>query len=193
VLIIVRHGQTAPNASGLLLGCRADPALTDLGRRQAGAIGEVLAGASQVVSSPLRRAIDTAACIGAHVEVDARWTEIDYGELEGEPLAEVPTELWVRWRSDPNFAPPGGESLASVGRRVAEACAELAERAAGADVVVVTHVSPIKAAVAWALGSGVEISWRLFVDVASITTIGVTDRGPVLRTFNEIHHLAALG
>ena len=57
------------------------------------------------------------------------------------------------------------------------------------DVVVVSHVSPIKAGVAWALGVGDGVAWRMFVDVASLTRIAITDRGPVLRSFNEVHHL----
>ena len=66
-------------------------------------------------------------------------------------LGDEPT-LWSRWRADPTFAPPGGESLAAVGERVRDACADLADAADGGDVVVISHVSPIKAAIAWALG-----------------------------------------
>jgi broad specificity phosphatase PhoE len=192
VLIVARHGQTAANASGLLLGSGSDPELTDLGRQQAEAIGRALAGASRVICSPLRRTRDTAACIGAPIEIDDRWAEISYGELEGKPFADVPADLWARWRADPSFAPPGGESLAAVGERVAAACRDIAADAVTQDVVVVTHVSPIKAAAAWALEVGPEISWRLFVEVASIARVVITDRGPVLRTFNETHHLGDL-
>jgi broad specificity phosphatase PhoE len=63
------------------------------------------------------------------------------------------------------------------------------ERATVGEVVVVSHVSPIKAAVAWALGVGDEVAWRTFVGLASITRIGLTERGPLLRTFNEMAHL----
>ena len=80
-------------------------------------------------------------------------------------------------------------SLVELGVRVRAACSDLAARAADADVVVVTHVSPIKAAVAWALGTGDEVTWRMYVAVASITRIRVTDRGPVLVSFNEVSHL----
>jgi broad specificity phosphatase PhoE len=189
VLIIVRHGQTAPNAAGLLLGRRSDPPLTDLGRRQAEAMGRVLAGAARVVSSPLQRARDTAAYISTEFEVDERWAEIDYGELEGVPLADVPADLWAQWRADVAFAPASGESLAAVGARVSSACTDLAAAARTQDVVVVTHVSPIKAAVAWALATGDHVAWRLFVAVASVTRIAVTDRGTALHSFNETHHL----
>jgi broad specificity phosphatase PhoE len=92
--------------------------------------------------------------------------------------------------------PQGGESLASVGSRVREACDELWAEAAEHDVVVVTHVSPLKAAVAWALEAPDQTSWRMFVDVASLTRIGSSGGAgkgsvpppPSLRTFNETEH-----
>ncbi len=188
MLIVVRHGQTAANAAGLILG-RADPPLTELGCRQAGAIAAALPTPNRVVSSPLRRARETAAAFGLPVEVDERWIEVDYGELDGRPVTEAWVPLWERWRADPEWVPPGGESLASVGRRVREACEELREIATTTDVVVVTHVSPIKASVTWALQVGEEVAWRMFLDVASVTRVAVGDRGPVLRSFNERHHL----
>jgi broad specificity phosphatase PhoE len=183
VLVLVRHGRTPANASGLLLG-RADPPLDEHGREQAAALAASVAGARRVVCSPLRRARETAAALDLPVEVDERWIELDYGELDGRPIAEVPAELWQRWRADVDFAPPDGESLAALGRRVRAACEDLAAEATEADVVVVSHVSPIKAAVAWALGVGDELSWRLHVAPASVTRIAVRGGGAVLTSFN---------
>jgi broad specificity phosphatase PhoE len=188
MLLLVRHGQTAANAAGQLLG-RADVPLTETGLEQAAALAAALGPVERVISSPLQRARQTAAAFGSHVEVDDRWTELDYGIYDELPLADVPMELWDRWRSDPEYAPPEGESLASVGRRVQSACDELAPAATRTDIVVVSHVSPIKASVAWALDVGDQIAWRTFVAVASITRIGVTERGPLLRSFNEVAHL----
>ncbi len=188
MLYVVRHGQTAANAAGQLLG-RADVPLTELGEQQAKALAAAVGPVDRVVSSPLQRARDTAAAFRMPVEIDERWTELDYGVYDELPLAEVPTEMWQAWRGDAEFAPPEGESLASVGRRVRLACDDLAQAAVDADVVVVSHVSPIKAAVAWALDVGDGVSWRMFVGVASITRVGITERGPVLRSFNEVAHL----
>lgn len=187
MLILVRHGQTAVNAEGRLQG-RMDPALTDVGRVQASALAPVVAGAARVVSSPARRARDTAAMLGLPVEVDERWVEIDYGVLDGMAFADVPAETWQRWRTDSTWAPEGGESLDDVGRRVAAACEGLL--AADEDVVVVSHVSPIKAAVAWALDVPPTVSSRMFLGLASVCRIDRGERGPVLRTFNETAHLA---
>lgn len=196
-LVIVRHGRTAHNARGLLLG-RTDAPLDELGRQQAGALataiasgrfGEVVA----VVSSPLARAVQTAEALGLPVSTDDRLVELDYGSYEGTPVAELPAATWARWQSDLDFAPPGGESLAHLGRRVREACAEWgAAIGRGGTVVLVSHVSPIKAAMAWALDVGDEVSWRCHVDNASITRMQMRGDRPVLSLFNATEHLSRL-
>jgi alpha-ribazole phosphatase len=189
VLVLVRHGRTAQNAQRRLLG-RLDVPLDPLGRRQAEALGRVplIRDAARVIASPLQRARDTAAALGPPVVIDERWTEIDYGSYDGRALDDVP-DLWQRWGQNVAFTPEGGESLVSVGARVRAACAELWDEAATSDVVVVSHVTPIKAAVAWALDVSDAVTWRLFLDVASVSTIGPgRGRSPVLRTYNETHH-----
>jgi broad specificity phosphatase PhoE len=190
VLILVRHGQTASNASGLLLG-REDPPLNQLGRLQAKALAAVngVAGAARVVASPLRRTRETAEMLGPPVTYDERWIEIDYGEYEGMPLVDVPAQVWETWHADPSWAPKGGESLTAVGARVRAACEELVAggEADVADIIVVSHVSPIKAAVAWALGVGDEVAWRMFLDVAAVCRVAMGPRGPSLRSYNETY------
>ena len=190
MLVLARHGQSEANAHQLIVG-RADPPLTELGVRQARALAatEALRGASVVIASPLRRARQTAAALGLPVEVDDRWIEMDYGALDGRPGADVWLPRWDRWRADPEEAPPGGESLAAVSRRVGAACEELRERAATEDVVVITHVSPVKAAVAWALGVGDGVAWRMLLELASVTRIAVGGHRPVLASYNETQHL----
>lgn len=71
MLILVRHGQTAANAAGMLLG-RADPPLTELGRRQAVALAAALPSPTRLIASPPARARETAAAFGRTVEVDER-------------------------------------------------------------------------------------------------------------------------
>ena len=191
VLILARHGQTSHNRAGRLLG-RADLPLTELGQAQAAAAAAAIGPVDRVIASPLARAQQTAAAFGTTIETDERWIEVDYGEYDGMPLAEVPREVWDTWRTDASYTPPGGESIAAVGLRVRQACDELVDAARTADIVVVSHVSPIKAAVAWALGVGDEVAWRMFLDVAAICRIGFTPAGASLRTFNESGHLASL-
>jgi broad specificity phosphatase PhoE len=72
---------------------------------------------------------------------------------------------------------------------VREALDELSPAAIAGTVVAVTHVSPVKAAVAWALGVGDEIAWRAHVSPGSITRIRVGEGGPVLAGFNDVAHL----
>lgn len=189
MLIIVRHGRTGANAAGELLG-RRDPSLDETGLAQAAAVGAALAGVDRVVSSPLARTRETAAAIGVDVAVDDRLIELDYGELEGVPVADVEAETWAAWRADTAWRPPGGESLDDLAARVWPALEELAAPASDHDIAVVTHVSPIKAAVAWAIGAGIEVQWRCFVQQASISRIATRGGRPSLHTFNETHHLA---
>jgi broad specificity phosphatase PhoE len=172
-----------------LLG-RLDPDLDSLGVRQATALAAALGaeGPVRVVASPLARARQTAEALGVPVEYDSRWIEIDYGVYDGLALDQVPGSLWSSWAADPEWAPEGGESLAAVGRRVHAACEELWEQAAGENVVVVTHVSPIKAAVAWALGLGPAAQLRSFIQVASLHRIGPGRDGPALWSLNEVAH-----
>lgn len=192
-ILLVRHGRTAANASGLLLG-RTDVPLDDLGRSQAAALGEEVRSGRfgpvvAVISSPLVRALETASAISDDIVVDDRLIELDYGEFDGVPLADVPGSVWSRWRDDPHFEPPGGESLATLESRVCSICDECFDAPEGGTVVFVSHVSPIKAAVSWSLGAGPAVSWRTHLDNASISQIERRAGQPVLRTFNDVAHL----
>lgn len=189
MLIVVRHGRTEANAAGLLLGQRLDPGLDDLGHRQAAQLATALGPVDRVVSSPLRRTRETAAALGPPVEIDERWVEIDYGTLDGTPLADVPADTWARWRVDTTFRPGGGESLAALGARVRAAADDLLEESHERDIVVVTHVSPIKAVTGWALGVGDEVAWRMWCAPASITRIGIAGSNPTLHAYNVTSHL----
>jgi broad specificity phosphatase PhoE len=195
VIVVVRHGRTAANARGLLLG-RADPPLDDEGARQAAALGAACAGldVARVVTSPLGRCRQTAEAIAGaaaarEVVTEDRWVELDYGDYDGRAAGDLPAGTWEAWRADIDWAPPGGESLAALGARVRAACDDLAAEARERDVVVVTHVSPIKAAVAWALGVDDRVTWRMWVAPGSLTRIGWGIAGPSLRSFNELGHL----
>lgn len=194
MLIIIRHGRTAANAAGLLQGM-VDNVLDELGRRQADEIAAAVGEVDAIVSSPLARAVETAGPLAARsgvgIEIDERWIELDYGQWEARPVADVPAATWDRWRTDPHFRPPGGESLFELNERVSQACEDLLERARHGTVAVVTHVSPIKAAVAWALGVHDEISWRMRVDQAQISRVAVRGDRPSLVSFNDVAHLSS--
>jgi ribonuclease H / adenosylcobalamin/alpha-ribazole phosphatase len=195
VIVLVRHGQTDPNRAGQLLG-RADPPLNDRGREQADTLATLLEHGPAphlVLTSPLRRAAETAARIGdatgAPVRVDERLIELDYGEWDERPLRDIPADVAARWRSDPTFAAPGGESLADLRTRIVPCAESLLDLTRDGVIVAVSHVSPIKAIICWALDLDDSYAWRLRLDVASISRLVAGLNGPVLLSFNETGHL----
>lgn len=196
MIAFVRHGQTELNRGGRLQG-RIDAPLSPLGIEQAAAVGRGFAAepVARVFSSPLQRARDTAAALagphGLEVEVDERLIELDYGDWDGSKLADVPPESWAAWRTDPEFAPPGGETLAGVGARVAAFCTDVL----GDELVIaVSHVSPIKAAVCNALQVDDRVTWRMQLDLAAVTRIGRRpDGSPYLVGFNDSSLVKGVG
>jgi broad specificity phosphatase PhoE len=192
MISFVRHGETAHNREGRLQG-RADLELSARGLDQVARLRVRFPSGSltAVVTSPLRRARQTAdaiaAACGVPVELDDRLIELDYGDWDGRALADVPPDAWSAWRADPNFAPPGGESLVAVTERVGDFCRA---RLGGGAIVAVSHVSPIKAAVAWALGVDERATWRMQLGLATISTIGARPDGSgYLLSYNDGAHL----
>ncbi|MDA8040506.1 MAG: histidine phosphatase family protein [Actinomycetota bacterium] len=212
MLLLLRHGQSELNEQGALVG-RSDPPLTPLGQAQAVAAGRAIAagcaGAGhdvRLLTSPLGRARVTAqlvadelraAGVGVAVVIEHRLIELDYGDYDGLQPSQVPAEQWALWRADSNYRPPRGESLCALHARCEALWEELQAAARGQgldspDVIAVSHVSPIKAAVAWALGAGPEVAWRLQLPVASLTRIAFGRDQPALSSFGEIGHLAGV-
>ena len=191
MLILLRHGQTTANAQALLQGHMNLP-LDPEGERQAQRSGEYLRATfpdALVISSPLTRAHQTALAVSNDVVIDERFIELDYGQWDGIALTDVDAQSWADWRADPGFRPPGGETLVELDARVRPALDEIAERAQHGHVIVVSHVSPIKSGVTWALGVGPEVSWRCQLDRASICRIAISPRGPSLVAMNDTSHL----
>ena len=192
MLILIRHGESTMNAEGRLVG-RLDPSLTPTGEAQAARAGATLAAVSELIVSPLTRTRQTASLLGveAPMRIDERVIELDYGILDGATLGEVDPTLWGRWHEEADFAPEGGESLVDLRRRLSPLLEELfaapgqGARSKEGDVVIVSHVSPIKAAVAWALGTDDLVAWRMRLSNGSVTRIGYGPTGPQLLSFNE--------
>jgi broad specificity phosphatase PhoE len=192
VLILVRHGQTSANAAGLLQG-HMDLPLDDDGRIQAMRTGAHIRENfpnALIVSSPLLRAVQTAQAMSGDVEIDNRFIELDYGSWDGVAMSEIDPVQWAKWRHDSDFRPPGGESLVELEQRVKPALEQLRTQAQQRDVVVVSHVSPIKCAVTWALDVESHVTWRFHLDRASVCRIAVTPRGLSVLSLNEVGHLA---
>lgn len=150
-----------------------------------------------VLTSPLRRARQTAAAVadatGAPLHVRDRLIETDFGAWEGLTFAEAGArdpELHGLWLGSADVAPPGGESFAVVGGRVAaERTAVLAEYP-GATVVLVSHVTPIKMLLRDALLGGQSILYRLHLDLASLSIVDLyPDGGASVRLVNDTSYL----
>jgi ribonuclease H / adenosylcobalamin/alpha-ribazole phosphatase len=196
---LVRHGETAENQRMRYVGT-TDARLTDSGIQQARSVAEALSRfpVASIVSSPMRRAADTAARIqeacGAELRLDSRLAEGSFGRWEGRArdevlnLGEAEAAQLARWESDSSIAPPGGESIESVQKRALNLVEELTDRYAGTSVVLVSHVGPIKALFAAVLDVPLLATRRLFLDPA---TISIIDWGPhpLLRLFNSHAHL----
>ncbi len=195
MILLIRHGQTTTNAQNLLVG-RSDPPLTELGQRQARALRPLLDGVEEVWTSPLQRARSTAALAVPHLSALVResFVEVDYGDLDGQPLNVISAEQWEAFETDHQVAFGGGESLSSVDARVhAELDAQLADPASllhdpARHLAIVSHVSPIKSAVVWALGVAGATAWRTRLDNGSLTVIATRRRSPSLVRFNVVPH-----
>jgi probable phosphoglycerate mutase len=191
VIILIRHGQSTTNAVHLLAG-RSDPDLTELGERQAVALRPYLDGVTEVWTSPLLRARRTAALCVPSIDamVNVAFIEVDYGNLEGQPLSAVTTEQWRAFESDHRVPLGDGESLADLDERVYAQLDELLDdpgsllHDADHHLAIVSHVSPIKSATTWALGVPGSVAWRTRLDNGSITTITMRRGVPALVRFN---------
>ncbi|WP_285244277.1 histidine phosphatase family protein [Pseudarthrobacter sp. fls2-241-R2A-127] len=185
-VILVRHGRTTANATGLLAGRTAGVDLDQVGRDQAALTGDRLASVPLVgvVSSPLERCLQTARLIldrqaGApHAPIDPDLTECDYGQWQGRLLSDLATEaLWPVVQSQPSAVVfPGGESMAAMQARSVAAvrrhdAAFEAEHGPGAVWAAVSHGDIIKSILADALGMHLDLFQRINVGPASVSIV----------------------
>lgn len=198
VIVFVRHGQTTTNSLGLLVG-RSDPDLTALGERQACSLGVALASVHEVWTSPLLRARRTAQLAWPRLTpiVHEEFIEVDYGRWDGRSVDEVTSEQWRAFEQHHDLAFEHGESLADVDRRVHGALDKLLGddssylHRAHEHLAIVSHVSPIKSALTWALGVAGSASWRTRLNNGSFTTLAARGGTPTLVHFNVVPPLVS--
>lgn len=197
-LLLLRHGQTALSVDRRYSG-HGDPELTATGREQAAGAAARLAsvpGIASVLTSPLRRARQTAAAVaaatGAPTVVRGGLIETDFGEWEGLTFAQArerDPELHAKWLGSEDVAPPRGESFVAVRARMAAELATIVAEHEGETLVLVTHVTPIKMILRQALGGSAEILYRLHLDLACLSTVDVfPDGGMCVRLVNDTSH-----
>ena len=195
-VVLVRHGVTDFTSTGKLDGRGgADPSLSAVGRAQARAAGAAVAafledGAAAVVTSSLARARETGAlvagAIGARPSVDADWDEQAFGDWDGvsvRDLLQDHREEFVRFRDDPAYARPGGESHEAMAARVLSAFDEVVQ--AGGTTVVVCHRKPIMVVLAHLLGMPHDKAWRLAAGPGSLSAVEVWPGGEVSVAFTN--------
>jgi probable phosphomutase (TIGR03848 family) len=185
-VILVRHGRTTANATGLLAGRAVGVSLDQAGRKQAALTGERLAAVPVVgvVSSPLERCQQTARLIldrqagTPYAPLESDLTECDYGHWQGRMLTDLATEdLWSAVQSQPSSVIfPGGESMAAMQARAVAAirrhdAAFEADYGPGAVWVAVSHGDVIKSIVADALGMHLDLFQRINVGPASVSIV----------------------
>jgi probable phosphomutase (TIGR03848 family) len=205
-VILVRHGRTTSNASGLLAGRLPGVRLDEVGTEQAARTGERLAAVplAGVVSSPLERCRQTARAIvkaqpaKPSLRTERGITECDYGDWAGRPIKELARErLWSLVQTQPSAAVfPNGEAMTAMQARAVAAVRRLdvafeAEHGAGAVWVAVSHGDVIKSVLADALGLHLDLFQRLHVDPASISIVRYTASRPYVLASNT--HAGDLG
>ncbi|CAB4860653.1 unannotated protein [freshwater metagenome] len=193
LVLLVRHGQT-PTTGKLLPGRAAGLHLADLGRTQAEAAAARIAGLAKVdavYASPLERARETAAPIGRSlgqkVRIDKGLFECDFGDWTGaelKALMKLPEWTTVQ-RSPSTFRFPNGESFLEMQTRMVSTLDRLRAAHPGGVIVCVSHADPIKAAVAHAMGTHIDLFQRIVISTCSISAIAYSTGGPIVLNVNS--------
>ena len=193
LVLLVRHGQT-PTTGNILPGRAPGLHLSDKGREQAEAVAtriEALPKVDAVYTSPLERTRETAAPIAKkrhlRVKVEKGLVEADFGEWTGQELKTLfkQPEWQTVQRYPSGFRFPSGESFAEMQTRITGTIDKLVARHKGGVIVAVSHADPIKAAVAQALGTHLDLFQRIVISPCSVTAIAYGVGGPAVLTVNS--------
>ena len=201
LVLLVRHATT-PTTGIKLPGRARGLHLSDRGRQEAEATAARLATLDKIAAvyaSPLDRARETAFTIaracGLVLRTERDLSELDIGEWTGLSLrrAARKPEWQIVQRHPSGFRFPGGESFTEMQTRITTAIAALVSRHPGETIVAVSHADPIKAAVAHALGTPLDLFQRIVIAPASVTAVAYRREGPAVLTVNSMNgDLAAL-
>lgn len=192
-VLLVRHGAT-PTTGKLLPGRAPGLHLADTGIAQAERAAERIAALGRVdaiYASPLERTRETAAPIakarGLKVGIERGLLECDFGEWTGAELKNLmKLPEWRTVQKAPStFRFPNGESFTEMQVRIISALDRLRQRHPGGTIVCVSHADPIKAAMAHALGTHLDLFQRIVISTCSISAIGFTTDGPIALTVNS--------
>ncbi|MGJ9413772.1 histidine phosphatase family protein [Aeromicrobium sp. CF4.19] len=198
-VILLRHGRTTANASGVLAGRTPGVVLDETGREQVARAGERLASVPLVgvVSSPLERCRETAQAVlerqsgPTPLSIENGVNECDYGDWQDRSLADLAKEdLWSVVQNQPSAVTfPGGESMPAMQARAVAAVRENdaafeAEHGSGAVWAAVSHGDIIKAVLADALGMHLDLFQRISVNPASVSIVHYSSARPTVVLMN---------
>lgn len=206
MVLFVRHGTT-PTTGTVLPGRARGLHLSDAGREQAEAVAQRLTalagrptgGPVAVYASPLERTRETAApiarALGLRARTERGLLECDFGEWTGAELKVLMrTPAWTTVQRTPSlFRFPGGESFTDMQQRITDTVARLVARHPGETLVAVSHADPIKAALAMAAGTHLDLFQRLVVSPCSVSAVSYGPEGTHVLAVNSIGSLADLG
>ena len=202
LVLLVRHGQT-PTTGATLPGRAKGLHLADVGVGQAQKAADRIAALKDVAAvyaSPLERTRETAkpiaAARGLKVQIDRGLLECDFGAWTGSQLKDLMKlpEWQTVQRYPSGFRFPDGESFAEMQTRIVGALDQIVARHPGQTVVAVSHADPIKAAVAQALGTHLDLFQRIVVSPCSISAVLYGATGPAVLAVNSTgDDLARLG
>jgi len=194
VVLLVRHGLT-PTTGVKLPGRAPGLHLSEEGRRQAEAAAERIGKVAKIAAvycSPITRARETAQPIGRAVKralrIERDLADLDIGEWTGMSLKQAARRPeWETVQRNPSsFRFPGGESFPEMQTRMTSALGRIVARHPGQIVVAVSHADPIKAAVAQALGTPLDLFQRIMIAPSSITVVAYRRGGPSVLTVNSL-------
>jgi probable phosphomutase (TIGR03848 family) len=193
LILMVRHGQT-PTTGTSLPGRAPGLHLAETGQQQAEAVAARIAELDRVdaiYASPLERARETAAPIGKarglKVGIDKGLLECDFGDWTGSLLKDLmKLPEWQTVQKFPSgFRFPNGESFTDMQSRMVNTLDRLRAVHTGGVVVVVSHADPIKAAVAQAMGTHLDLFQRIVISTCSVSAVAYGTTGPVVLTVNS--------
>lgn len=198
-LLLARHGQSRANVAGILQG-RTPGELTDLGRAQARALAQRLAegGPERIVSSDLRRAVDTASpvaeTIGVPLELEPLLQEWHVGEFDGGPPADLEHAVRASGLPADEFRPTGGESRRDLELRVGRIAGWIEHDLIGVgSALVVSHGDVLRRLVSHLLVGDARLAPRVDLHNASLTVLVRRPRGWDLERLNDTTHLVLPG
>ena len=190
---MVRHGKT-PSTGKLLPGRAKGLHLSDTGKQEALVVAERLSKIKKVAAiyaSPLERARETAVPIAKALKqkviINKGLLECDFGDWTGEELAKLmKLPEWSNVQRAPStFRFPKGESFTEMQTRMVSTLDDLRKKHSGGVVICVSHADPIKAAVAHAMGTHIDLFQRIVISTCSVTAVSYSSFGPVVLTVNS--------